>query len=797
MSSVGKTRKDGAALAALALAVLVAVFSGAANAITLVTPYVNESDMATINEAFSVDACNPWGFEHRGVDFFPTGTDKPFQAACGGTVDSIELFQNPGNGFWQVNVSITCGTTEGVGYAFEPFSDQESDGNIQLSQIIVTEGQSVSQGDLIGTLLVVDSGGAHVDFAYYSQGEPVCPAQVFTPEARASVLNLLEVIWPHSRICYGLPRTISSAAISADGNPTDWLGIAAEAGDWENDDTTTPAYDGDDIEALYLARDSSNLYLHLNLWEDVNPLFQNHPPPHEGRYSFSIMNDGPFPDLYFSVAYDASNSVWSLGHNGSNGPGTPPQLQGPQFVGVSGDVIEVVIPLFDIGDPHLIFEARGEVTVCCVDPENWTIILDETHCVTGTQFGADTSCTYSISPTSQSLGSSLTSGSFDVTTQSGCTWTASSSTSWIHITGGSSGNGNGTVSYTVDANSSSQRSGTIQAAGNTFIITQSGAPTSCTYSISPTSRSFGANGGTATVSVTTTSGCSWTAASNNSWINITGGSSGTGNGTVSYSVSANATTSSSSGTMTIAGKTFSVSQEGASGPPPSGEFTYYSVIAHTPGSFDSLWVSSTSLCNLSSVRADAVLTYQYGNNKSVEKSVSVPGNGIVEWLDTTSDLFGLTGDSSGVVEIEVDAPLQVAVRTFNSSDIGTFGQSLPGASIDQSMTQGETGTISPVKKTPEFRTNIGFINTGQIACTVDTVFLDGNGSQIGNPVPVSLAPGRWKQINNILGKAGIDYAPIASAVITVRTADSKVWAYATVIDNATGDPTGLPLTEVN
>jgi hypothetical protein len=204
-----------------------------------------------------------------------------------------------------------------------------------------------------------------------------------------------------------------------------------------------------------------------------------------------------------------------------------------------------------------------------------------------------------------------------------------------------------------------------------------------------------------------------------------------------------------------------------------------------------------SLCNLSSVRADAYLTYQYGNGHSVQELVSVPANGIVEWLDTASDLFGVTGDSSGVVEIQVDAPLQVAVRTFNSSDIGTFGQSLPGVTIEQSMTQGETGTISPVKKTPEFRTNIGFINTGQIACTVDTVFFDGNGSQIGNPVPVGLPPGEWKQINNILGKAGIDYAPIASAVITVRTADSKVWAYATVIDNATGDPTGLPLTEVH
>jgi hypothetical protein len=84
----------------------------------------------------------------------------------------------------------------------------------------------------------------------------------------------------------------------------------------------------------------------------------------------------------------------------------------------------------------------------------------------------------------------------------------------------------------------------------------------CTYSISPTSASFGASGGSGSVSVTAPSGCSWTAGSNASWITITSGSSGSGNGTVSYSVAANTSTSSRTGTMTIAGQTFTVTQAG-------------------------------------------------------------------------------------------------------------------------------------------------------------------------------------------------------------------------------------------
>lgn len=91
-----------------------------------------------------------------------------------------------------------------------------------------------------------------------------------------------------------------------------------------------------------------------------------------------------------------------------------------------------------------------------------------------------------------------------------------------------------------------------------------GCATGCTYSISPTSRNVTSSATTGSVAVTASSGCSWTATSNNSFITVTSGGSGSGNGTVNYSVSANTSTSSRTGTVTIAGQTFSVTQEGAS-----------------------------------------------------------------------------------------------------------------------------------------------------------------------------------------------------------------------------------------
>jgi hypothetical protein len=83
-------------------------------------------------------------------------------------------------------------------------------------------------------------------------------------------------------------------------------------------------------------------------------------------------------------------------------------------------------------------------------------------------------------------------------------------------------------------------------------------PGDCSFSIFPTRQIFPSSGGKATVSVTAPDECAWTAVSNVGWITILSGASGSGNGTVNYSVAS--TNRSRSGTMTIAGQTFTVRQ---------------------------------------------------------------------------------------------------------------------------------------------------------------------------------------------------------------------------------------------
>ncbi|MFY9555875.1 MAG: PQQ-dependent sugar dehydrogenase [Blastocatellia bacterium] len=82
---------------------------------------------------------------------------------------------------------------------------------------------------------------------------------------------------------------------------------------------------------------------------------------------------------------------------------------------------------------------------------------------------------------------------------------------------------------------------------------------SCSFFVSPANPSFRATGGTGSVVVTAPVSCNWSAVSNDSFIVINSGSSGTGTGAVTYSIAPNASTD-RTGTLTIAGQTVTVVQ---------------------------------------------------------------------------------------------------------------------------------------------------------------------------------------------------------------------------------------------
>jgi hypothetical protein len=177
---------------------------------------------------------------------------------------------------------------------------------------------------------------------------------------------------------------------------------------------------------------------------------------------------------------------------------------------------------------------------------------------------APTPCSYTLWPSTLSFDASGGSGSVTVTTAANCTWTAASDRGWMSITGGSSSTGTGVVSVSVAANADTDaRTGTLTIAGQAVSVVQRATAIVCTYEISPSTATFGADGDSRSFAVTAPASCTWTATSGAAWIRVVSPvGQGDGNGTVSYTVDRNTGIGGRSGSISVAGRTFTISQSG-------------------------------------------------------------------------------------------------------------------------------------------------------------------------------------------------------------------------------------------
>ena len=286
-------------------------------------------------------------------------------------------------------------------------------------------------------------------------------------------------------------------------------------------------------------------------------------------------------------------------------------------------------------------------------------------------------CTYSLTPnTSPTFGASGGAGNFLLNTVAGCTWFVTNPPSWVTLTGSTSGAGNGTVSYTVAANTGPARSGTITVAGQTFTVNQASG---CTYQLSHFSASYPASGTTSDgVSLNAGSGCTWTATSNALWITIISGSSGSGNGTVLWSVAANFGPA-RTGTVTIAGLTFTINQ--AAGAPRRAPFDFdgdgktdIGIFRPTPAEW---WInrSSTGVTFAAQFGAttDRITPADFTGDGKTDIAFWRPSNG--NWFILRSEdfsffafPFGANGDIPAPADFDGDGKADAAVfRPANST----------------------------------------------------------------------------------------------------------------------------------
>lgn len=174
-----------------------------------------------------------------------------------------------------------------------------------------------------------------------------------------------------------------------------------------------------------------------------------------------------------------------------------------------------------------------------------------------------TGCNYSLPTTSSDVGSSGGPVTISVNTGGACTWTASRSDEfpWIQMPGIRTGTGSGSFVVQVAANSTATaRSGDIFINGVKNTVRQAAFDG---LTLSATTTSFSAAGGSATLTVTTPANRSWMVGSSASWLTLAR-SSGTGPASFLMTAAVN-TGSPRSAVLTTGAGSLTVTQAGAAG----------------------------------------------------------------------------------------------------------------------------------------------------------------------------------------------------------------------------------------
>ena len=250
-----------------------------------------------------------------------------------------------------------------------------------------------------------------------------------------------------------------------------------------------------------------------------------------------------------------------------------------------------------------------------------------TETLTVTQQGRPTAAlSFSVSPVASTASVEGANGLVTVTATPDLPWTATSGANWLTIYSAyQSGAGNGNVVYTASPNPTVlQRTGTItvrpEAASGVAARTHTVTQPAATSALSSNGYEFEAAGESCSIDVSVASIVQWSISESLDWLTVNGSTSRTGPGTVTLQASANDTVYPRSGTVTIAGKTFAVSQKAR-----GVEVEYENKVFATDGGDGAFYVHPDGNVSWSAVASDSSWIIIFGDTSGT-------GYGTVQYI---------------------------------------------------------------------------------------------------------------------------------------------------------------------
>jgi len=161
--------------------------------------------------------------------------------------------------------------------------------------------------------------------------------------------------------------------------------------------------------------------------------------------------------------------------------------------------------------------------------------------------------------------------------------------------------------------------------------------------------------------------------------------------------------------------------------------------------------------------------------------------------DVVSALFGYYG--SGALRI---SPLGGAAAafstTYNAASAGRLGQGVPAVRQSEAAVFGEEIRLLQLSGSGDraagMRTNIGCVNVSTVPLDVEIALYRSPADAVGT-LAVTLAPLEWRQLTDVFRLVSSQVED-GFAIVRSATPGGRFLAYASVVDNASGDPFLIP-----
>lgn len=228
---------------------------------------------------------------------------------------------------------------------------------------------------------------------------------------------------------------------------------------------------------------------------------------------------------------------------------------------------------------------------------------------------------------------------------------------------------------------------------------------------------------------------------------------------------------------------------------------YVLAVAHVRGNNQTNWRSDLEVHNPTFVAVSYKLCLLRRGTANLDPtctSFSLPARASRRHEDVLFAEFGVEGAAALRLEATPGTVLATS-RTYNAVEIGTYGQFVPVVGLAQALSSGEQGRLLQLSHDPSlsrgFRTNLGLVNATAGEVTVSLRFYRADGIFVGEHQQ-TLKAYEFTQLDKVLEKVTDQALDDFYVTLTCSPEGARVFAYASVVDNGTGDAYLVPLHKV-